>query len=83
MTFGPGGWGCLGVRSDWVPVGAWRCALKPLNELMIAIAANPDGIGYWTAAQDGGVFAFGDAPFLGSMGDRHLNRPVYDIAASP
>ena len=50
---------------------------------MIAIAANLDGIGYWTAAQDGGIFAFGDAPLLGSMGDWHLNRPVCDIAASP
>jgi hypothetical protein len=56
---------------------------KPLNELMIAIAADPEGTGYWTAAQDGGVFAFGDAPFLGSMGDEHLNRPVNGIAASP
>ena len=31
--------------------------------------------GYWLVASDGGVFAF-DAPFRGSMGARHLNRPV-------
>jgi len=37
-----------------------------LNQPMVAIAANPDGTGYWTAAADGGVFFFGDAPFRGS-----------------
>ena len=37
-----------------------------LNAPMVAIAANPDGTGYWTAAADGGVFSFGDAPFRGA-----------------
>jgi hypothetical protein len=55
---------------------------KPLNALMIGIAANPDGPGYWTVAMDGGVFAFGGAPFLGSMGNRALASPVHGIAAS-
>jgi hypothetical protein len=32
---------------------------------MVGMAAVPDGSGYWTVAQDGGIFAF-DAPFLGS-----------------
>jgi hypothetical protein len=32
---------------------------------------------------DGGVFAFGDAQFRGSMGGQHLNRPVVGIAPSP
>jgi hypothetical protein len=30
------------------------------------MAASADGKGYWMVAGDGGVFAFGDAPFLGS-----------------
>ena len=30
------------------------------------MAATPDGGGYWLVASDGGVFAYGDAPFLGS-----------------
>jgi hypothetical protein len=49
---------------------------------MIGIAADPGGHGYWTVAQDGGVFAFGGAPFLGSMADRPMARPVYGIAAN-
>ena len=38
--------------------------------------------GYWTVARDGGVFAFGDAQFLGSMGGKPLNKPVVGIAGT-
>jgi hypothetical protein len=30
------------------------------------MAVTSDGAGYWMVAGDGGVFAFGDAPFWGS-----------------
>jgi hypothetical protein len=33
---------------------------------ILAIAATPDGEGYWLMGADGGVFAFGDARFFGS-----------------
>ncbi|MER7181490.1 hypothetical protein ABT404_18735 [Streptomyces hyaluromycini] len=39
--------------------------------------------GYWQAAADGGVFAFGDAMSYGSMGGKPLNRPVVGMAATP
>jgi hypothetical protein len=39
--------------------------------------------GYWEVASDGGLFAFGDAGFFGSMGGQHLNQPVVGIAATP
>jgi len=35
-----------------------------------------DGAGYWLVASDGGIFAFGDAAFKGSMGGKPLNKPV-------
>ena len=41
------------------------------------------GSGYWLVASDGGVFAFGDAPFHGSTGAIRLNRPVVGMAATP
>ena len=35
-----------------------------------------DGGGYWFVASDGGIFAYGDAPFQGSMGGQPLNKPM-------
>jgi N-acetylmuramoyl-L-alanine amidase len=46
------------------------------------MAATPRG-GYWLVARDGGVFAFGDARFLGSTGHVHLTSPVVGMAAMP
>ena len=40
------------------------------------------GHGYWLVASDGGVFSFGDARFYGSMGGRHLNKPMVGISGS-
>jgi hypothetical protein len=50
---------------------------------MVGMAATPDGRGYWLAAQDGGVFSYGDASFHGSMATRALNAPVAGIVATP
>jgi hypothetical protein len=49
----------------------------------VGLAASADGKGYWIVDSDGGVFSFGDAPFLGSMGGRRLNAPIVGIAATP
>jgi hypothetical protein len=43
-------------------------------------AASP---GYRLVAADGGVFSFGGAPFYGSAGSIHLNRPIVGLAATP
>jgi hypothetical protein len=37
--------------------------------------------GYWEVARDGGIFAFGDAAFSGSMGGQHLNEPIVGMAS--
>ncbi|HZE15541.1 MAG TPA: IPT/TIG domain-containing protein, partial [Mycobacterium sp.] len=39
--------------------------------------------GYWLAAQDGGVFAFGDARFYGGLSGVALGGPIVGMAASP
>ena len=43
----------------------------------------PAALGYRLAAADGGVFAFGPAPFEGAAGGQHLNAPVVGMAATP
>jgi hypothetical protein len=43
---------------------------------MVAMKSTQDGGGYWTIAADGGVFSFGNARFLGSMGGTVLNKPI-------
>jgi hypothetical protein len=40
----------------------------------------PDGGGYWFSAADGGLFNYGDAPFLGSAVGIGLG-PVVDMAS--
>lgn len=38
-----------------------------VNAPICGIAATPSGNGYWLVSMDGGVYAFGDARFLGNV----------------
>lgn len=38
-----------------------------VNAPIVGIAATPSGKGYWLVSADGGVFAFGDAQYLGNV----------------
>ncbi len=53
-----------------IPVGAapdqGSLAGVDVNEPANGVASSATGEGYWLVAADGGIFAFGDAPFLGS-----------------
>ncbi len=53
----------------------------PLNAPVVGIAADPTG-GYWLVGSDGGIYAFGGAPFYGSLGGTRLERPVVGMAAT-
>ena len=50
---------------------------------VVDLAATPDGGGYWIADAAGGVQAFGDATFLGSLAGDPLNAPVDHLVATP
>jgi ribosomal protein L24E len=47
-----------------------------LNQPVQSLVPTRTGQGYWLVASDGGIFAFGDAAFKGSMGATKLNKPV-------
>ena len=49
---------------------------EPIN----AMVATATGHGYWMVASDGGVFAFGDAGFVGSLGGRTISSPIVGFA---
>ena len=40
-------------------------------------------VGYWEVASDGGIFPFGTANYLGSMGGKPLDKPVVGMAVTP
>ena len=51
---------------------------KPVNGIVVT----GDGAGYWMVAGDGGVFAFGDAGFVGSLGNNPPQDPIVAFAPS-
>ena len=53
-----------------------------LNAPIVGMAPTGNGKGYWNVASDGGLFAFGNAAFHGSMGGQHLNQPIVGMAAT-
>jgi hypothetical protein len=54
-------------------------ALRPVP----AVATSTVPPGYWLVGADGGVFAYGGAAYLGSMGGLPLNAPVTGMASTP
>jgi hypothetical protein len=49
----------------------------------VGAAATPDGAGYWLVAADGGVFAYGDARYFGSLSTTALHEAVVGVAPTP
>jgi hypothetical protein len=92
---GRGGWILHGESGQVVPFGdaawfgdgstvqhrggTWPPFGSAINYFS-GIASTPDGGGYWLVGIDGGVFAYGDAVFYGSMGGQQVVAPVDGIA---
>ena len=64
-------------------VGMDAASATPTPDGAGAGAGAGAGGGYWLVAADGGIFAYGDAPFYGSTGSMTLNQPVVGMAALP
>ena len=73
----------FGLVTITLAVGSRPASAVASNAPVVGMVSTPSGQGYWLAASDGGVFAFGDAGFFGSMGGTPLNRPIVGMAASP
>lgn len=52
------------------------------NAPFACILVHPNG-GYLEIGEDGGIFAWGGAPFFGSLGAQQLNQPIVDAAWTP
>jgi hypothetical protein len=50
---------------------------------IVGMAPTPAGNGYWMASTTGGMYAFGDAGFYGSMASHPLDEPMVGFAATP
>lgn len=76
------------VTASGVVTGVNVPAYGGVEELDLAapvmgIVSTPDGGGYWLVAEDGGVFAFGNAGFHGSAAELTLNAPIVGMASTP
>jgi SpoIID/LytB domain protein len=65
------------LLSDWFTV------TNTLPSPAVAMAAVPDGTGYWVNGSDGSVAAFGSASYFGSTLGQSLAAPVVGLAATP
>ena len=65
--------------------GTWPGTITPVPPVKatgVSIVTCPGG-GYWEVAADGGVFAYGGAPFYGSLGGQHLSAPITSADTTP
>lgn len=70
-------------RFGRVRTGGGTALAQSFTTSAVGVAPSPTARGGWVAAADGGVFAFGDARYYGSMGGVRLNQPIVGITATP
>ncbi len=67
----------VGLKSDWFTTDT------SLGAAGVGMAATPNGGGYWVAAANGAVDAFGNATSFGSAEGLALKQPIVGMAATP
>ncbi len=75
-----------GTNGGYYPAGVgydMASGLGTPNAQLLQKALGCPQNGYWFVASDGGIFSFGNASFYGSMGAKHLNKPIVGMAADP
>ena len=50
------------------------------NNTVVGMATTPSCNGYWIVSNDGSVYNFGAALYLGGLGGIPLNRPIVGLA---
>jgi subtilase family serine protease len=68
-----------GASSTTVSTSATTSTTSPTTTTTIPVKPPPKPVNtraYRTVASDGGIFSFGGAPFWGSTGGIHLNKPI-------
>ncbi len=73
--------GCITGGSTLTSPGGNDPGFRPFIEQLTFPPASNQGL--LLSARDGGVFAYGTAAFVGSMGGRHLNAPIVGVAPTP
>jgi len=67
----------VGLKSDWFTTDTG------LGAAGVGMAATLNGGGYWVAAANGAVDAFGNAAYFGSEEGLALRQPIVGMAATP
>lgn len=76
---GAGAYGFPAIYGPLTTTGIYGPHAAPI----VAIAATPDGKGYWLTGAGGRVFSFGSAGFHGGASGHRLGAPVVGIAVDP
>ena len=83
FAFGDAGYfGSTSQLDPFLPPGGANSIAGRLAKPIDGMVPTADGRGYWMVAADGGVFAYGDAGFVGSLGADPPWFPVVSMAAS-
>jgi hypothetical protein len=72
-----------GVLADGAAHFFGSPVLTRLAAPIVAMAATPDGGGYWLVGANGAVYGFGDAVSFGDLSSQRLAAPIVAMAATP